>query len=233
MARVARAAFVRVGGGCFAVLLLVASSATPATIAIPESLASPACVACAEDVDAIRASVTDGDWQAILRGEVVTSEVDEGGDAADRASVQVTGLIPSPPARVWRVLTDFESRPAWQSHATEVRIARVEGDRVWVDERLSFFLVPIRCRIVNTLDAEHGALAFALDPSEPHDIGGTKGSWLLRPFAGATETLTAYRSWIDTGRHVPAFVRSILLGRELSKIVSGLRTQVQRVSGAR
>jgi len=212
-------------------LLAAASSVTRAAVALPEALGSPACVACQERVEDIRSSFTDGDWQAILRGDVVTAEVPDASAESERASVRVAGLIPSPPARVWEVLADFESRPDWQPHAKEVRIARVDGARVWVDEQVSFFLVPIRCRIVNTLDPEHGAIEFELDPSVPHDIGGTKGSWLLRPFAGGTETLAAYRGWIDTGRHVPAFVRRILLERELPRILSGLRDEVVRIAG--
>jgi uncharacterized protein YndB with AHSA1/START domain len=203
-----------------------------AAVRLPVGLTDPPCVACNEDVDAVRGAVSERDWHDVLAGDVVTSEVPDADAAADRATVRVIGRVASPPARVWRVLADFEARPAWQVHTKEARIVRVDAPRVWVDERMTFFFVPIRCRILNTLDPERGTIEFALDGSEPHDIGDTRGSWLLRPFAGGTETLVVYRAWVDTGRRVPAFVQSILLRRELPKLVTELRTRVARIAAA-
>src|SRR5262249_3668957 len=112
-----------------------------AAVRLPAALTDPPCVACNEEVEAVRRAVSERDWQDVLAGAVVTSEAPDADDAADRATVRVIGRVASPPARVWRVLADFEARPAWQAHTKEARIVRVDAPRVWVDEHMSFFFV--------------------------------------------------------------------------------------------
>jgi uncharacterized protein YndB with AHSA1/START domain len=216
-----------------ALALLAASSASVTTVTLPEALVSPPCVACREDAAAARDGIADADWRRILAGEIITAELPDADAASDRARVQVVGLIPEPPPRVWAVLADFASRPEWAPSTKEVRVARVDGNRVWVDERLRFFLVNIAVRMVNTLEPERGTMGFEMDESAPHDIGGSRGSWQLRSLEEARKTVVVYRAWIDTGRRVPAFVQSFLLERSLPQILTNLRAEVERRAGAR
>jgi hypothetical protein len=99
---------------------------------------------------------------------------------------------------------------------------------VWVAQRLRFFLVDVRYTVINTLDPVTGRMGFVLDESATHDIGGTRGSWQLTPLADGRETLLSYRAWVDTGRHLPAFVQQYLLRRSLPDLIAGVRDEVER-----
>jgi uncharacterized protein YndB with AHSA1/START domain len=212
-------------------ILLAASAVTESpSVHLPDTLAAPACVACSQDGEPSHDGLSEADWAAVSRGEILISETREAAPSDSERSVQVVGRIAAPPAEVWKVLADFESRPRWQPNAKEVRIVRTDENRVWVSEHMRFFLTDIRCQIINTLDPDHGSIRWVLDDSVAHDIRGSKGSWQLHPLAGR-ETLAVYRAWIDTGRRVPQFVQRFLLKRSLPQVIGDLRTEVGRRFG--
>jgi uncharacterized protein YndB with AHSA1/START domain len=194
----------------------------------PASLTSPTCVACRENVTSLTNHSTP-DRRTLEDGGIVVSNVEETDPSGStRRTVEVAGLIRHPPAQVWKVLADFKTRAAWQPGAKEVTVVRVEGNRVWVDERVSFFLVGVDYRIVNTLDPEAGVIRFSLDESTDHDIAGTSGSWRLTPLPGAQQTLVTYRAWIDIGYALPDSLQAFLSKRSLPSLIERLRTEVGR-----
>jgi hypothetical protein len=146
--------------------------------------------------------------------------------------VEVAGLVAHSSDRVWAVLTDFESQPSWQPSTQEARIVRTDGNHVWVDERLSFFLIGVRYRMIYTLEPDIGTVSWILDEAEEHDIGGTTGAWILERIAGGQSTLLTYRAWIDTGRRVPEFIESFLLERALPALIESVRVEADRRFGS-
>lgn len=210
-------------------LLSLVSSVDVTSATVPETLSAPACVACQIDGEGVRRDYSTEDWNALVAGQVLTSEVaDRETGGAQRSTVEAVGIIRNTPSRVWTTLVDFASRPKFQPNTQEVRVVRVHGDRVWAAQHLRFFLVDVRFTIINTLDPTNGTLRFVLDESVDHDIGGTIGSWQLTPVASGRHTLVKYRSWVDTGRHIPAFVEHFLLQRSLPDLIGGLRDEVGR-----
>ncbi len=200
-----------------ALLVLVAVGAAP-PIQLPDALRAPSCVACNMP-----------DARRLPNDEIVVSEIDDPGSEADgRGTVEVIGIVARPPARVWSVLVDFVGRPSWQPGATSVAIARLDGDRVWVDEHERFFLVDIRYRLLQTLDPEHGEIRFVLDDSADHSIAGTTGCWRLQPTADGRATIVTYRARIDLGRYVPASVQAFLVKRSLPSLLERLRDETLR-----
>ncbi len=215
-------------------LLTVVASTGVTSGTVPAALSAPACVACQVDGERARRDYSTDDWNALVAGKVLSSEAADGESGEDReGTVQAVGVIEDVPSHVWTTLVDFASRPRFQPGTKEVRVVRVDGDRVWVAEHLRFFLVDVRYTVINTLDPAGGTIRFVLDESVDHDIGGTRGSWQLTPVAAGRHTLVTYRAWIDTGRHIPAFIEHFLLQRSLPNLISGLRDEVGRRFPAR
>jgi hypothetical protein len=211
-----------------ALLTIVSSSDVPAAF-VPEKLSAPPCVACQVDGELIRRDYPTADWNALAAGKVLTSEVVDGEPGEpQQGTVQAAGIIQDAPSRVWTTLVDFASRPRFQPDTKDVRVVRVDDDRVWVAEHLRVFLVDVRYTVINTLDPASGTIRFVLDESLDHDIGGTRGSWQLTPLADGRQTLLTYRAWVDTGRHIPAFIEHFLLKRSLPNLIVGLRDEVGR-----
>ena len=210
-------------------LLTIVSSTDVISATVPEALSAPACVACQVDGESIRRNYSTDDWNALVAGKVLTSELVDGKPGeAQQSTVQAVGIIRDAPSRVWATLVDFASRPRFQPGTKDVRVMRVDDDRVWVAQHLRFFLVDVRYTVINTLDPASGTIRFVLDESLDHDIGGTRGSWQLTPIADGRHTLLAYRAWIDTGRHIPAFIEQFLSQRSLPNMIGGLRDEVGR-----
>jgi len=198
------------------------------SVALPEDITAPKCVACAADAERMRSSFSEDDWKALAAGETVTSEIDASEPATSAArSFQSAVIIPAPPDRVWKVLVDFESRPNYMPNMKEVRIVRVDANRVWLAERLKVMFTTIRYQIIAKLDPQRGVMHWDLDPSAPHDIASTTGSYQLTPLAQG-RTLLTYRASVDTGKPVPHFIENLLLKRSLPHVVEGFRSEVAR-----
>src|SRR5204862_408529 len=83
-----------------------------------------------------------------------------------------------------------------------IRIVRVDGSRVWLDEKITVAFVSIHDVVINSLDAENGVVRWELDRTASHDIVDTRGSWRLLPLDDRRQTLLTYRRGDHTGRPV-------------------------------
>lgn len=203
-------------------LLVAQLGADPALPAAP-------CLACRSDREAIRRTYAGAEWEALQRGEVITTQVaDARSHAGVTSTMEASAIVPYPPEPVWSVVVDFESRPRFVPGNKAARILRRDGNRVWVAQHLRVMLVNVRFVVISTLDPEAGAVTWMLDRSAPHDIADTTGSWTIVPLAGRRQTLVRYRTTIDSGRAVPGFIEDYLVKRSLPRIVDGLRDEVQR-----
>jgi ribosome-associated toxin RatA of RatAB toxin-antitoxin module len=195
----------------------------------PTAPTPSACIGCRADLAGIRSTYSDTDWQALMRGKVVTAAVHDPHSAGGVQSTdEASAVIPYPPAEVWSVVTDFESRPHFVPGSKDVQITRREGNRLWIAEHLRVLLISVRFVVISTLDPEHGAVTWVVDHDAPHDIAETTGSWAVVPLDSGQATLVRYRTWIDSGRSVPRFVEDFLTKRSLPKIVEGVRNEVHR-----
>jgi ribosome-associated toxin RatA of RatAB toxin-antitoxin module len=206
-------------------VLLVTPAAADEFVQAP---VDPECVACRGEVAHVRHDYSEADWSALARGAIVTAEKSEQGPGGTEGTVAATGIIARTPRSVWSVLTDFESRPQYVPAMKEVRIVRVEGNRVWLAERMRLFFVNIHYGLINTLQPDTGSLSWVLDDTVEHDIAGIRGSWQLVPLENGQQTLVVYHAWIDTGRRVPGFIEDLLLKRSLPGVITNLRAEVER-----
>ncbi|MFQ5667673.1 MAG: SRPBCC family protein [Candidatus Binatia bacterium] len=210
-------------------LLIVSAALAPP----PSSKGPPACVACRVDFTRIRSSYSAAQWRALMQGQIVTSKTNHSQeDGAVQSSVEASAIIPYPAARVWDVLADFESRPDFTPGLKESHLVRVDGNRVWLAQRVRVLWVNIRYQIIGTVDPEKGLMTWVLDKNVAHDIDRSEGSWQLAPLPEGPRTLVRYQARVDTGQPVPGFIERFLVGRSLPKIVSGLRAEVARRAAA-
>ena len=191
-------------------------------------LAPETCVACRADVEGARASFSAEQWAQLIEGEVITSDLKQGIGEQARHRSRASGIIAHPPELVWTVLTDFTSWPTFFPNVVETLVRRVEGRRVRISQHLRVAFVNVRFGAIWTLDPAHGLGSFQLDEQVPHDIAASEGAWQLLPIDGGAATLVVYRSEVETGRPVPAFVENLLLKRSLPNAVRGLRDEVAR-----
>jgi ribosome-associated toxin RatA of RatAB toxin-antitoxin module len=216
----------RMNGLTISCLLTLACIAQPSPAAPP---AAPACIACQADVQRIRAAYSAEAWERLRRGEIITTNVEERSPEGNKLhTAEASGIIERAPDKVWDVVTDVESRPKYVPGNKEVRILRVEGNRIWTSQHLRVLLTNIHYGLITTLEPERGLLRFVLDREVEHDIADTRGSWQLAPLNDARETLVRYRAWVDTGRPIPGFVQAFLTRRSLPRLVEGVRQEVGR-----
>ena len=196
---------------------------------LPAALASPGCVACEVDAAAIRREYSDGEWKQLESGEIVTAEIPSpASNDTERRRVRANGIIRTPAKQVWSVLTDFPSRPEFIPDVEDMAIVRVDGKRVWVDERLGFLFVEVYFRAINTLEPERGTMSWELDKSVEHDIDDTRGVWQLVPVADGAHTLIRYWADVDTGQPIPGFIERYLRDSSLPKLLGHIRDEAER-----
>src|SRR5262245_22513189 len=203
-------------------ILLSLFAVTQGAVAIPTALLEPASVGRGIDEQSLRQHYSATEWKALEDGAVVTAEVGEPPERkSEQRSVHAAALIAQPPELVWKVLTDFERRPQFLPGAKEIRVVRVEGNRVWLDERAQILLITINYRVINTLEPETGVMSWVLDKEVAHDIADSEGTWRVIALDGGTRTLVTYQARIDTGQPVPGFLESFLMKRSLPQLIEG------------
>jgi ribosome-associated toxin RatA of RatAB toxin-antitoxin module len=204
-------------------------AACPALGAEEPGTDMPPCIACQVDVETMRGEYSDEEWRRLTAGEVLASSVEERTEEGNPLhNAQASAIIEHPPDQVWTVVTDLESRPRYVPGNKEVKIVRVDGNRVWSLQHLRVLFMNIRFGVVSTLEPEQGVMRFVLDRDVGHDIEDTDGSWRLAPLRERRSTLVRYRTRVDTGRPIPGFVQSFFTRRSLPKLLEGVRQEVER-----
>lgn len=187
------------------------------------------CVACRAVLEEARGGLSPADWQALLAGEIVTSEsADATTSTGATRRVSAAGLVATAPAEIWSVLTDWPSYPRFMPNTVETAVRKREPRRAWLSQHLRVFWADVRYGVVWELDPEAGRVRFALDPGVPSDIAATEGVWQLAPLPGEGGTLLRYEAHVDTGMAVPDFVQSALTRRSLPNLVRAVREEAER-----
>ena len=198
-------------------LLTTLVAASPALAQTAADTPTDACIACRADVDSIRKTLSERDWEVVQQGEIVTSKVDSQGPNGNKESaVQSAAILRFPVDAVWSVLIDFEARSRFIPGVKEIKIVRHEANRFWLEEHLRVFLWNIRFGAINTLDPEHGRVSWRINPETKNDIADTTGSWQIASI-GELRTLVNYQARIDSGQPVPGFIEDFFAQRSLPK----------------
>lgn len=193
-------------------------------VRLPKALLAPPAVAVNVDPERFRRTYAKREWDALLAGDIVTAA----SRATDGHHADASGIVDRAPAQLWSLLVDFESRPDYLPGASEIRILKVAGHRVWLAERVKVLLFRIQYQVINTLDPPAGSLTWVLDQSVKNDIAATAGSWQLVPIGAGRQTLVRYSNVTDTGQPLPGAIEQILLKRSLPQMVSGVRGEAER-----
>jgi ribosome-associated toxin RatA of RatAB toxin-antitoxin module len=195
---------------------------------LPPVGAAP-CIACRAPAVDPRSAFSAQDWAALEEGGVWRAAPERSTSSDDvSASSTAASLVPRPPREVWAVLTDFEHWPKFMPLLRETRVEKREGAALWVEQRFSVLLYPMRHTTVYHLDPGQGRLGWRLDPGAPHDIAASEGHWELIAVEGGNATLVRYEAKMSAGRAVPEFLERMLRERSLGQMLDGLRSEVLR-----
>ncbi len=195
-----------------------------ATVRLPKKLISPPFVASLELTERVRGEYAKREWNALMAGEILTA-VSSGPDGQHASAA---GVIERTPRDLWPLLVDFESRPAFLPGADAIRVVKIAGNRVWLEERVKLLFVTVAYRVINTLVPAVGSVSWMLDNTGVNDIAATTGSWEIAPVAGERHTLLRYQNVLDIGRPVPGVIEHLLLKRALPQMIGGFRTEARR-----
>jgi hypothetical protein len=208
--------------------VLVSIAAIVGAAELPGELQCPPCVGCEQPADAARGLFSAADWKRLRDGEVVVVDRSRaGGDGTAPKESEAAVIIPRPPVEVWAVLVDFESRPRIWPEVSESQLERVEDNRAWIRQSMKILWMNIRYTLIATLDPALGVMTFALDPSAPHDIRDSSGSWQVLPDGGGAALLLS-RDRVDPGTPLPGMIERYLTERSLPAMMSNLRQEVER-----
>ncbi len=210
-------------------MLAACAFASAAEPNLPPVGAAGPCIACRAPVTDPRASFSAEEWATLEEGGIWRGagarEKSEAGLSADTAAVS---LVHRPPREVWAVLTDFEHWPEFMPLLNATHVERRDGEKMWVEQKFSVLLYPMRHTTVYQLAPDDGRLGWSLDLDSPHDIAASEGHWQLIAVDGGKATLVRYQARMSSGRAVPEFVERLLRERSLTQMLEGLRSEVLR-----
>jgi len=190
------------------------------------------CIGCLANAAAARAEFEDEVWKKLLAGEAVAQELpgqaDADGAAGAPREAAAAGIIKRSPEVVWAVLVDFERPRDFLPNVREIQLRRVEGNRLFLQQHLRVLLNDVRFGLIWELYPDLGEVRVSLDPSVPHDIEDTRGTYRLVPLEGNRWTLLRYRTAVDTGRSIPGPVERFLTRRSLPGVIRSLRDEIYR-----
>lgn len=199
-------------------------SAEEAT-SLPLSLTQPTCIGCAI-TQPVWKGLKEKERDELKQGKVLIHKLEkEMGKGEATARVVAMGIIPRPPALVWKGLFTFSRWHRFLPNLEEARVTRVEGERLWLWHRLKVLFVPVEYTVVYRFHPEGGRAEWELDATLPHDIEETVGYWGVEPL-GKEHTLLIYTAYVRVGRFVPKFVEDLLTRESLPRIVEGVRKEV-------
>lgn len=198
-------------------------------VVVPEALRAPVRVGRDLGDEAVRSWYSAAQWKALDKGDILTIDADDRGNRSHQERrVSAAAIIRFPPESVWQALADFERRPEFLPGAKEIRVVKIDGNRIWLDERVKVLLMSIRYRVINTLEPQIGAMSWVLDKSAPHDIADTEGAWRVTGISDSRHTLVSYRVRVATGQPIPGFLEDLVVKHSLPDLIGGLRDEVAR-----
>lgn len=156
----------------------------------------------------------------LARGEVVVSgSVDE---SAETGRGEAIALIDAPPARLLRVVSDFEAYPDFMPYVLECGVVGKEGEDPLVRTKVRVLLLTLAYTLRMHADADAGTLAWSLVEG---DFRVNRGSWRFEP-AGEGRSRVTYEVEVAPNVRVP---KAVL--RQLSQ--AGLEGVMKAVRAAR
>ncbi len=150
----------------------------------------------------------------------------------DSAGV-VTGLIEIQATKdeIWSILLDFESIPETSGamkSATRYEDTNGAGSRVIGMEYLvKVAWIEIVYSVHHDYFADRDFLVWTLDPNRENGIESTIGSFSTWPGSAPGRTRFLYRTSVDTGRNVPAWVEEDLSEGSLKSYIKAVRARAE------
>jgi uncharacterized protein YndB with AHSA1/START domain len=185
--------------------------------------ATPPCIACRAERDAVLARYDPEALSAMREGRVRTDgEPHEDGGRAVRAAM----IVDAPPAEVWRHLTAYERWPEFVPRLRGLEVLR-RREPVRLRHHVAVVGMDVRYGTLRTLDPARGRIEARLDPAQDNALRTHRTRWQLLPLADGARTLVEVRSHLRTGWSLPGFLEEMLLRRTLPGQMRAFRDVIE------
>lgn len=132
---------------------------------------------------------------------------------------QCRGIIKAPPRKVFQTLADLNNAHKFIPGMYYSKIQKKLGpNRYHVFRKVKVAWVKISLHLEIQL-TPHRRYQFRLMRHLKNGIKDSVGAMTFEPIQGGKHTLFSYRSYADSGRYVPGFIRRSVLGRSLPNLV--------------
>jgi hypothetical protein len=172
-------------------------------------------------------ALTEAEEAALAARKVVSrvAEEDQGGE--------VTGIIDvaAPLKASWDAIHDFVARKLEIKALHDVSVYTPAGvSPVGVRWHLRILGSDVIFHLLYRMDPAQSWTRYALDTSQSNDVVAVEGAYQVLSRPGGSRII--YRSFTDSGRRIPAFIRNWLAVGSLEEQLEGMRRRAE-TGGAR
>ena len=144
---------------------------------------------------------------------------DTGGGAVGVVDVAAT------PEATWAALMDLEARVAEIGSLKSVSIYENTPKRMGAKFTLGILGTTVVFHILYDLDPANGWVRYRLDKSKENNLVEVQGAYQIYASGGGSRLI--YRTYTDSGRSVPTFIKNWLASGSLKEQMGGIRKRAE------
>jgi len=176
--------------------------------------------------------MSEQELRTIDKGDVVTrSEAiqNEAGKSAGRGWAAIA--IDKPLAEVWTTMARLEDRAQYVPRLKKVEVLERQGDpkgeRVRVKQEIDATITTARYTAWYHIDPTDHSIQWSLDKSaSDNTVKAVDGDYRVAELAPG-RTLLVYRTYVDTGLHVPFGIQSYMQRRSLPDLLRAFKKRIE------
>lgn len=152
--------------------------------------------------------------------------------AEEEQGGEVTGVIDvaAPVKSTWDAIHDFMARKLEIKALHDVKVYTPAGaSPVGVRWHLRILGSDVVFHLLYRMDPAAGWTRYALDPSQANDVAAVEGAYQVLSRPGGSRII--YRSFTDSGRRIPSFIRNWLAVGSLEEQLLGMRRRAELGGG--
>jgi carbon monoxide dehydrogenase subunit G len=172
--------------------------------------------------------LSDAEMRAVAKGEVPTRSeafASPSGRSAGRGWGAI--VVERPLTEVWATLVDVEHRTEYMPRLKLSRVLEQKGQRLRVYQEIDASVTTARYTAWYQVDPVAHSIHWSIDAGAPgntvHDVDGDYRVAELGP----GRTLLVYRTYVDSGLHVPQWIQSYMQRRAIPDLLRAIKRRVE------
>lgn len=136
-------------------------------------------------------------------------------------------VIERPVADVWATLMHYEDRAEYVPRLKSVTLLEKQPARLRIRQEIDATVTTARYTAWFDLDEKAHEIRWTLDRSAPDNtVSDVEGGYRMVEVA-PRRTLLVYRTYVDTGHHVPKFVQSYMQEKSIPDLLKAIKRRVE------